>query len=289
VFGGPFFASVALAANVLVCGADEAAKERHLPSIATGETIGTVAVIEPGGSWDLDSVTMSARGSDSGFLLDGTKIFVLDGHNADLILVAARISGALSVLAVRGGAAGLVRVPMDTVDQTRKQARLDFDGVEAHLVGRVGDGDEVFSKVADLAVVLLAAEQVGGAQRVLDGAVEYAKVREQFGRPIGSFQAIKHKCANMLLQVEMAKAAAYYAAWAAAEAPGELSIAASIAKAHCSEAFTQCATDAIQVHGGIGFTWEHFSHLYFRRAKSSELLFGDPSYHRRQLAQRMGI
>ena len=140
----------------------------------------------------------------------------------------------------------------------------------------------------DLAAVALAAEQVGGAQKVLDMAVEYAKVRVQFGRPIGSFQAIKHKCADMLLEVESAKSAAYYAGWAAAEDNEELPVVASLAKSYCSEAYFHCAAENIQIHGGIGFTWEHPAHLYFKRAKSSELLFGDPTYHRELLLSASG-
>jgi alkylation response protein AidB-like acyl-CoA dehydrogenase len=288
-FGGPFFASIAYAAAVLLSCDDESAKQRYLPKMAAGELIGTVAVVEPGGSWDLDTVAMAAHQSGAGYRLDGAKLFVLDGHNADVVFVAARVDGALSVLAVAGDADGLLRVPLATMDQTRKQARLEFDDVEAHLLGRVGDGDRVFERAAHLAVVALAAEQVGGAQRVLDATVEYAKVRVQFGRPIGSFQAIKHKCADMLLAVETAKSAAYYASWAAAEAPEELPVVAPMTKAYCSEAFTRCAADTIQVHGGIGFTWEHFAHIYFKRAKSSELLFGDPAYHRKRLAAQLGI
>jgi alkylation response protein AidB-like acyl-CoA dehydrogenase len=143
--------------------------------------------------------------------------------------------------------------------------------------------------MVDLAVVALAAEQVGGAQKVLEMAVEYAKMRVQFGRPIGSFQAIKHKCTDMLLEVESAKSAAYYAGWAVAEDNDELPVIASLAKSYCSEAYFHAAGENIQIHGGIGFTWEHPAHLYFKRAKSSELLFGDPTYHRELLAQRMGI
>ena len=152
-----------------------------------------------------------------------------------------------------------------------------------------GQGWNVLSTVLDLAAVALAAEQVGGAQECLDTSVQYAKDRVQFGRPIGSFQAIKHKCADMLLEVESAKSAAYYAAWCAAEMNDELPSVASLAKAYCSEAYFHAAAENIQIHGGIGFTWEHPAHLYFKRAKSSELLFGDPTYHRELLAQRIGI
>jgi alkylation response protein AidB-like acyl-CoA dehydrogenase len=175
------------------------------------------------------------------------------------------------------------------MDQTRKQARIEFASTPARLVGGDGQGWSTLDRVLDLAAVALAAEQVGGAQRVLDMAVDYAKTRVQFGRPIGSFQAIKHKCADMLLEVESAKSAAYYAAWCASELNDELPAMASMAKAYCSEAYFHCAAENIQIHGGIGFTWEHPAHLYFKRAKSSELLFGDPTYHRELLAQRIGL
>jgi alkylation response protein AidB-like acyl-CoA dehydrogenase len=205
------------------------------------------------------------------------------------VLVAARAEEGLSLFAVEGGATGLTRTPLATMDQTRKQARLEFAGTPATLVGRAGDAAPGLEKTLQLACVALAAEQVGGAQRVLDNAVDYAKNRMQFGRPIGSFQAIKHKCADMLLEVESAKSAAYYGAWAAATDDEELALASSLAKSYCSEAYFHCAAENIQIHGGIGFTWEHHAHLYFKRAKSSELLLGDPAYHRELLAQRLGI
>jgi alkylation response protein AidB-like acyl-CoA dehydrogenase len=175
------------------------------------------------------------------------------------------------------------------MDQTRKQARIEFFAAAARLVGAEGGADRVLSRTLDLAAVALAAEQVGGAQRCLDMSVDYAKNRIQFGRPIGSFQAIKHKCADMLMEVESAKSAAYYAVWAAAEDSEELPVVASLAKSYCSEAYFHAAGENIQIHGGIGFTWEHDAHLYFKRAKSSELLLGDPSYHRDLLARRIGI
>ena len=214
---------------------------------------------------------------------------MLDGHTAGLILVAARSDAGLSLFAVEPDAAGLTRTALATMDQTRKQARLEFASTPATLVGRDGGAAEGLEKTLQLAAVALAAEQVGGAQRVLDNAVDYAKNRMQFGRPIGSFQAIKHKCADMLFEVESAKSAAYYGAWAAATDDDELALAASLAKSYCSEAYFHCAAENIQIHGGIGFTWEHHAHLYFKRAKSSELLLGDPAYHRELLAQRLGI
>jgi alkylation response protein AidB-like acyl-CoA dehydrogenase len=175
------------------------------------------------------------------------------------------------------------------MDQTRKQARLELAGSPARLIGADGGASAGLTRTLDLAAVALAAEQVGGAQRCLDMSVEYAKERVQFGRPIGSFQAIKHKCADMLLEVESAKSAAYYAGWAAADSSDELPVVASLAKAYCSDAYFHAAAENIQIHGGIGFTWEHDAHLYFKRAKSSELFLGDPTYHRELLAQRIGL
>jgi alkylation response protein AidB-like acyl-CoA dehydrogenase len=285
----PYFSTVVLASNALIHSGDDAAKKELLPGIASGETIATVAFTEENGRWDEEGVTVSATKDGDDYKLSGTKMFVLDGHVADLIIVAARTSAGVSLFQVAGDAAGLTRTPLATMDQTRKQAKLELDNVAAKLIGEDGKGWDTLSTVLDLAAVALAAEQVGGAQECLDMSVEYAKVRVQFGRPIGSFQAIKHKCADMLLEVESAKSAAYYAGWCAAEMNDELPSVASLAKAYCSEAYFHAAAENIQIHGGIGFTWEHPAHLYFKRAKSSELLFGDPTYHRELLAQRIGI
>lgn len=285
----PYFSSVVLAANTLLLSGDEEAKKAHLPGIASGETIATLALTEENGRWDESGVTMQATAAGDGWTLDGVKSYVLDGHTADLVLTAARTDAGVSLFAVAGDAEGLTRTPLSTMDQTRKQARLEFAGTPATLIGTEGEGWSVLERVLDLAAVALAAEQVGGAQKCLEMSVEYAKVRVQFGRPIGSFQAIKHKCADMLLEVESAKSAAYYGAWCAAEMNDELPQVASLAKSYCSEAYFHAAAENIQIHGGIGFTWEHPAHLYFKRAKSSELLFGDPAYHRELLAQRIGI
>ena len=285
----PYFSTVVLAANTLLHAGDDAAKKEHLPGIASGETVAALAFTEENGRWDEDGITMEAAGSGDGWTLSGTKMYVIDGHTADLVLVAARTSKGVSLFAVEGGASGLTRTALSTMDQTRKQAKLEFDGTPASLIGEEGKGWATLERVLDLAAVGLAAEQVGGAQMCLDMSVEYAKVRVQFGRPIGSFQAIKHKCADMLLEVESAKSAAYYAGWCAAELNDELPSVASLAKAYCSDAYFHAAAENIQIHGGIGFTWEHPAHLYFKRAKSSELLFGDPTYHRELLAQRIGI
>jgi alkylation response protein AidB-like acyl-CoA dehydrogenase len=291
----PFFSSVCLAANAILNAGTEEQKEALLGGIAAGETIATLAFTEPSGKWDANGITMEATPDGSGgYTLSGTKMFVLDGHTANLLVVAARAAGTggtegISFFTIAGDAPGLTRSPLPTMDQTRKQAKLEFSDVKAELLGEEGAGWAALSKTLDQAAVCLAAEQVGGAQKCLDMSVEYAKVRIQFGRPIGSFQAIKHKCADMLLEVESSKSAAYYAGWAAAEDNDELPVVASLAKSYCSEAYFHAAAENIQIHGGIGFTWEHDAHLYFKRAKSSEILFGDPTYHRELLAQRIGI
>jgi len=284
----PYFSTVGLAANALLSSDDESAKTDLLPGIADGTTRATFALTEDSGQWDVESVALSASGGPE-WTLSGHKMYVIDGHTSDLILVVARTGGGVSLFAVDGSAPGLVRTPLATMDQTRKQARLEFSSTPARLIGEEGGAGPLVRRTLDLAAVALAAEQVGGAQRCLDMAVDYAKTRIQFGRPIGSFQAIKHKCADMLLEVESAKSAAYYAGWAAAEDSDELPVVASLAKSYCSEAYFHAASENIQIHGGIGFTWEHDAHLYFKRAKSSELLLGDPSYHRELLAQRIGI
>ncbi|MEU6751695.1 acyl-CoA dehydrogenase family protein [Spirillospora sp. NPDC046719] len=252
-----------------------------LPGIADGSTIATLAIAEDGGSWDLDAVETRFEGG----VLRGTKSFVLDGCLAGLVLVAAKDEDGAGLYAVDADAEGMTRTSMPTLDQTRKLARIVFDGTPARRVG----GADAIRHALDVAAVALAAEQLGGAQRTLDMTVEYAKVRHQFGRPIGSFQAIKHRCADMFVLVESARSAVLNAAAAADESPEELPRAAALAKAYCSDAFFHTAGEAIQLHGGIGFTWEHDAHLYFKRAQSSRQLFGSPDAHRERLAALAGI
>jgi alkylation response protein AidB-like acyl-CoA dehydrogenase len=285
----PYFSTVGLAVNALLASGDERARGELLPRLASGEATGTLAVLEAPGSWDLDALATRARRDGDGWVVDGAKAFVVDGHTADVLLVAARSPGGLSVFAVEGGGAGVERVPVPQLDQTRKLARVELAGAPATLVGEEGGAATWLPRALDLAAAALAMEQVGGARRCLDMTVAYAKERHQFGRAIGSFQAIKHRCADMLLRVESARAAAYYAAWAAAEDAEELPAVASLARAYCSEAYSWVAGETIQVHGGIGFTWEHDAHLYFKRAKASELLLGDPAHHREQMLRRIGV
>ncbi len=290
----PYFASAVLAANAIMNVGTDEQKSALLPPIATGDTIAALAFTEPSGKWDAAGVTMEATPEGDHYLLSGEKMFVIDGNVADLIVVVARTAGTtgtegISFFTVSGNAKGLTRTALSTMDMTRKQAKLEFDKVVAEPLGKPGEGWPAFSKTLDQAAVALSNEMMGGAQKVLDMSVEYAKVRVQFGRPIGSFQAIKHKCADMLLEVESGKSAAYYASWAAAEDNDELPVVAALSKAYCSEAYFHATAENIQIHGGIGFTWEHPAHLYFKRAKSSEIYLGDPTYHRELLAQRIGI
>lgn len=292
LLGGPYFATVALAAEALLRCADEQARHDFLPGIASGETVATLALTEDSGRWDEQGIGLTATHDETGvWRLTGVKTYVPDGHLADLLLVAARSPAGVSLLAVETAAApGLTRTPLPTLDQTRKQARIEFTDTPARLLGPEGTAWPALERTLATAAVLLSAEQVGGAAAALDAAVEYAKIREQYGRPIGSFQGIKHKCADMLMEIESARSAAYGGLWALdAGDETEIAIAAALAQAFCSEAFTKVAADNIQVHGGIGFTWEHPAHLYFKRAKSSEVLLGTPSYHRELLATRLGI
>ena len=285
----PYFSTIALASNLLLAIADKSAHEDYLPGIASGETIATVALAEDTGQWDEQSVRMHAIHDGTSWTLSGEKTYVLDGCIADLIFVAARTTSGVCVFAVNKGSQGFSTEPLPTLDLTRKQARLKFQSTPARLVGSNSGEWPAISKMLAIANASLAAEQVGGAQAVLGMAVEYARNRSQFGSIIGSFQAIRHKCAELFISVEAARSAVYYASWAASTGSIELPVSASLAKAICSEAYFRIAAENIQIHGGIGFTWEHPAHLYFKRAKSSELLFGDPSHHRHQLAHHIDI
>jgi alkylation response protein AidB-like acyl-CoA dehydrogenase len=293
----PFFATVCLAANALVVGGSEAQRAEWLPGIAAGSVTATVAHAEAEGRWDADGIHATARRDGGDVVLSGSKSFVVDGHTADLLLVAARAPGShgadgIHLYAVPATTPGVERRVLGTMDQTRRLAEIRLDDVRVPATAALGDGAagwKVLETTLHLATVALAAEQVGGAERCLDLAVAYAKERVQFGRPIGSFQAIKHKCADMLMRVEAARSAGYYAACIADERGADLPVAASLAKAYCSDAYFQCAADCLQIHGGVGFTWEYDVHLYFKRAKSSESLLGDATYHREHVARALAL
>jgi alkylation response protein AidB-like acyl-CoA dehydrogenase len=287
----PFLSSIALAANAILIGGTEEQRVSLLPGIASGEVRAALAFAESTTAWEPDAVTTEAVADGSAYRLRGSKTLVVDGHTAALIVVSARVPGStgISLFTVDAeDAPGLKRSALPTLDQTRKLAELDFDDTPARLLGRPGDGGPVLDRTLQLAAVFLAAEQVGGAAHCLDASVEYAKIRTQFGRPIGSFQAIKHRCADMLLGVESARSAAYFAI-SAAVADTDLAMASSLAHAHCSEVFSRAASDMIQIHGGVGFTWEHEAHLYLKRAKASEALLGGIGYHRDVVASSMDL
>ncbi len=281
VVPGAFFATVCLAAPVILDAGTDAQKTALLPGIADGSRTATVAYTEESGRVDVDGIQMP--GNDG--VLNGTKTFVPDAHVADTLIVAARTSAGVGLFVVASDAPGVSIKQLSTMDMTRRWCSVSFDNVKAEPLGSGGDEWPALERALQKATALVAAECVGGSQKVLDMSVEYAKVRMQFGRPIGSFQAVKHRCADMLVDVEMGRSAMYYAAWASSEDDAELPLAASVAKAWCGEAFTRVAANGIQVHGGIGFTWEHDMHLYFKRAKVNELLFGDTTYHREIVAR----
>ncbi len=287
---GPFFASVVLAAHALLATGDEVACARYLPGIADGTTTATLAVTEADGSWDARRVaTRAAETSPGQWAVTGRKCFVIDGTTADLLLVVARTETGLSLFAVDRPAPGVRTEALRSLDATRAQAQVIFDAAPATRVGADGAGERVFGPVLDIAAVCLAAEQAGGARRVLETAAEYARTRHQFGRPIGSFQAVKHKCADMLVQVELAEATAREAARLHDEGSAGLPAAAAAAHACCSRAYLFAAMENIQVHGGIGFTWEHSAHRHFRRAKSAQLLFGGPAVYHERLLAALGV
>jgi alkylation response protein AidB-like acyl-CoA dehydrogenase len=300
VMPGPFFATVCLGAAAILEGGSVAQRTALLPAIAGGTLRMTLALLEPSARWDAAGVRCEARPDGEGYRLTGTKLFVNDALVADKIVCATRLAGAaagegpegVTLCIVDAGTPGLTVTPLKTMDQTRKLAEVVLDGVRVGpeaIVGAPGEAWPIIERVMDRGKVALAAEMCGGAQRVLDLSVEYAKVREQFGKPIGSFQAIQHKCANMLVDVESAKSATYYAAWAVANDVPEAPLAAAMAKAYCSDAYRRTAGEGIQIHGGIGFTWEHDMHLYFKRAKSSEVTFGDATWNREIVARLINL
>jgi alkylation response protein AidB-like acyl-CoA dehydrogenase len=290
----PFLASVVLAAGAMLAIGDEEAAKAHLPGIASGKTTAALAVAESAGLWSFDQLTATARPADGhGWLLTGTKQFVLHGATADLLVVAAHTDQGPAFFAVQPGrlpGATLTRTALRTLDLTRPMAAIQFSDTPATLIGTAGAAGPALDAVLDRAMTALAAEQAGAARACLEASAAYARERHQFGRPIGSFQAVKHKCADMLVKVELAQAAATEAARAAAGDPdaAPLPQAAAVAHAVCSESLMFVAAENIQVHGGIGFTWEHPAHLYFRRAKASQLMFGGPGFYFEHLLRRSG-
>ena len=293
LFPGPYFASSVLAGCAILNAGNESDRERLLPDIASGKQIATLALAEPNGRWDTSGIGLTLTPDGHGLRLDGAKSFVLDGCVADYFVVVGREPGStgdagLSLVVVGADAPGVTRRPLASIDPTRKLARLEFNGARGESLGNSGQAASALARTLEQAAVALASEMVGGAQTMLDTATEYARARMQFGRPIGSFQAIKHRCADMLLDVELARSGARYAADAAAQDDSDLPALASLVKASAADAYMRAAASCIQIHGGIGFTWDHDTHLWFKRAKGSEVFLGSPNDHRERLMQQWG-
>jgi alkylation response protein AidB-like acyl-CoA dehydrogenase len=284
----PFLSTAVLVPSLLVEAGDAAECAAVLPRIAAGDLIASVAFAEDGSARLPSTIATSAGAIGDAWHVTGYKHFVLDGQSANLFYVLAGTDAGPAVFAVDPGAPGLDVTPLTTLDPTRKQCRLQFVDTPARLVGRLGAGVEVFSAALDRSAVALLSEQAGGARRAVEMATDYAKTRYQFGRAIGSFQAVKHMCADMLLEAESAVSAARFVAGSfAGQAPSRIADLA-LAQAYCSDAFVFVAATNIQVHGGIGFTWEHPAHLYLRRARSDAQLLGSPSWHRERYLQQIG-
>ncbi len=290
----PYFSTLCLAANAILATGTPAQQAELLPGIASGETVATLALLDAGDDWDPAGVEMELRREGSGYRLDGRKRLVTDGASADLLLVAARQPGSrgregLTLLALASDQPGVSATPVAGLDATRRLADLAFEGARAERLGPEGGAADALDTTLDRARVCLAAESAGGAQRCLEAAVAYAGQRIQFARPIGSFQAIKHRCAEVLLEVESARSAAYWACWTADAEPAELALAASVAKSFCDEAYLRASADNLHIHGGMGFTWAADPHLYLKRARATAILLGSPAWQQHRIADLKGF
>jgi alkylation response protein AidB-like acyl-CoA dehydrogenase len=280
---GPFVSNL-WGAELIAASGNEAYAKQVLPGVADGETKLAVALLEESGSWDPADCAVAFEEAGDAAAVTGEKLFVSDAEVADLILVVGRLGGELAVVAVPRESDGVTIEAMPAIDATRKLYKVSFEGVGGTLVVRGDQAESALHRATRLATVAVCGELVGGMQWVLDTTVEYAKTREQFGKPIGSFQAVQHMCADILYYLESARSAAYYAAWAVSVDDEGADSAVSVAKAYCSDAGREVGNLGIQCHGGIGFTWEHDLHLFYKRAKSNEILFGDATFHRERIA-----
>ena len=293
---GPFFATMGLALPALIEAGTEAQKKDVLGAIAQGSARATLAFTEGSGRWDAESVQLAARQSGDGWRLDGVKAFVADADVADYIVVAARTRSegedGITLFLVKGKPKGMSIEPLNALDMTRRWHQVRFDNVELGADSVMGSPHDAWpraQRALEWATAALCAEMVGGSQKVLEASTEYAKSRQQFGKPIGIYQAVSHRLADMLVLSESGRSATYYAAWTVDADAADRSLASSIAKAYVSDAYRKIAGDGIQVHGGIGFTWEHDLHLYLKRAKASEVTLGDATYHRELVAQALDL
>jgi len=299
VLPGPYFSTVMLAAESLMEAGDDSQKKLYLPKISMGEIRGTLAVSEPDAGPEPGYIQMEAKSEGETFILNGTKLFVHDAHTADFIICPARTepghdpNHGVTLFIVDSKTSGISITPLKTMDGTRKQCEVRFDNVGVPKEGILGEPNKgwgLLLRVLQRAQVGISAENVGGAEKAMEISVEYAKIRQQFGQPIGSFQAIKHKCAEMLVDVEGSRSLLYYAVWAQEEEePETAALAASAAKAFTSDAFRNVSTAGIQVMGGIGCTWEHDMHIFLKRAKSNQVALGDSAFHRDQVARLLGF
>jgi alkylation response protein AidB-like acyl-CoA dehydrogenase len=293
---GPYFETMGMAVPAILEAGSEPQKQEALTAIATGSARATLAFTEPSGRWDADGITLSAKKSGDGWKLSGTKLFVPGAGVADYMVVAARTRATgedgITLFLVKGRPAGMSVKALATLDMTHKWYEVKFDNVQLGadaLMGEPGKGWAPLRRALDWATAGICAEMVGGAQKVLEDSVDYAKTRQQFGKPIGIYQAVSHRLADMLLEVESAKSVTYYAAWTVDANAPDRALACSIAKAYTSDAYRHATGSGIQVHGGIGFTWEHDMHLYFKRAKASEVTLGDSTFHRELVAEALDL
>jgi alkylation response protein AidB-like acyl-CoA dehydrogenase len=282
---GPYLSTVLLAGSALDAAADSAQKLKYLAPVCRGHFRATVALLEESASWDPAAVALNATASPAGFKLSGLKLFVPDAAIADFIIVAASLTSGLGLLIVDPKSTGVTITPMQAIDATRKLYAVVLDQAPATMLATGDRARSALERALDVATAGLTAEMTGGMQRVLEITVEYAKTRKQFGKPIGQFQAVQHHCADMLVFTESSRSAAYYAAWALGQGMAEGAVAVSVAKSYASDAYREVGNRGIQVHGGMGFTWENDLHLYYRRAKASEIAFGDAAYHRERIAR----
>jgi alkylation response protein AidB-like acyl-CoA dehydrogenase len=285
---GAFLSSVALAGSLIERAGSDQQRGKYLRAICEGRAKATVALLEASATWDAGRVSMAGVETPDGVRISGKKLFVPDAAAADYIIAAARLESGIALCVVGRNSPGVAVTAMPSIDATRHLYEVTFDDVEvaaADVLAAGGGAREALDHSLDVATLALSAEMVGGMQWVLDASVEYAKTRKQFGKPIGQFQAIQHHCANMLLLTESARSAVYYAAWVMGNDVKQAPVAVSVAKAYASDAFREVGNLGIQVHGGVGFTWDESIHFYYKRAKASELMFGDATYHRERIAQ----
>jgi alkylation response protein AidB-like acyl-CoA dehydrogenase len=284
---GAFLSTVALAGSLIEKACSPEYRATRLRAICEGQAKATVALLEESADWNPDAVTMAATAVEGGFKLTGKKLFVSDASVADCIVTVARAGSGLVLAFVDSKAPGVSIKPMPGIDVTRSLSAVEFNDVTVNTDDVMTDGGKARAAIEyalDVATLALSAEMLGGMQWLLEASVEYAKTRKQFGKPIGQFQAVQHHCANMLLMTESTRSAVYYAAWLMGNDSGQAPLAVSIAKAYASDGYREVGNLAVQVHGGIGFTWDENVHFYYKRAKASELMFGDATYHRERIA-----